>query len=64
VLTAKRLRASDDERLRVIDAIYEDMSDKLVFLRYFNAGGSLLAAQRREERASIRQTGRILGVGQ
>ncbi|MHA4741344.1 TerB family tellurite resistance protein [Dyadobacter sp. MSC1_007] len=64
VLTAKRLRASDDERLRAIDAIYEDMSDKLVFLRHFNAGGSLLAAQRREERASTRSVGRILGVDQ
>lgn len=64
VLTAKKLRASDEERLRVIDAIYEDISDKLVFLRHFNAGGSLLAAQRKEERASIRSAGNILGVGQ
>jgi hypothetical protein len=64
VLTAKKLRASDEERLRVIDAIYEDTSDKLVFLRHFNAGNSLLAAQRKEERASIRSTGNILGVDQ
>lgn len=64
VLTAKTLRASDDERLRVIDAIYEDMSGKLVFLRHFNAGSSLLAAQRKEEQSSIRSVGRVMGINQ
>lgn len=62
VLTAKKLRASDDERLKVIDSIYEDMIDKLVFLRHFNSNNNLLAAQRKEEKASILSTQKILDV--
>jgi len=46
VLTAKKLRASDDERLRAVDQIYEDITDQLSFLRHFNSSASLLAAQR------------------
>lgn len=53
VLTAKKLRASDDERLRIIDSIYEDMTHKLSFLRYFNSNTSVLAAQRSAEKADI-----------
>lgn len=50
VLTAKKLRASDDERLHAIDGIYENMTDKLSFLRHFNSNTSVLAAQRENEK--------------
>ena len=50
VLTAKKLRASDDERLKTIDAIYEQMSSKLTFLRHFNSNALLLSAQRDGEK--------------
>ncbi|TKT86014.1 TerB family tellurite resistance protein [Dyadobacter frigoris] len=53
VLTAKKLRASDDERLRLIDSIYEDMTDKLTFLRHFNSNSAVLGAQRASEKADI-----------
>lgn len=46
LITANRLRMSDDERLKEIDRIYNDMQDKLVFLRHFNGENSLLAVQR------------------
>ena len=49
VLTAKKLRASDDERLGVIDSIHENMSDQLSFLRHFNSNAALLVAQRNSE---------------
>jgi len=49
VLTAKRLRMSDDERLAAIDRIYSDMQDKLLFLRDFNNHTSILAMQRAKE---------------
>jgi hypothetical protein len=62
VLTAKKLRASDNERLKVIDGIYEDMTDKLVFLRHFNSNNSLLAAQRKDEKASVLSIQKILDV--
>jgi hypothetical protein len=46
VLTADKLRMSDDERLRMIDHIYTDTNDKLVFLRSFNSRVSVLDLQR------------------
>ena len=35
VITADKLRMSDDERLKAVDDIYEQMQDKLLFLRNF-----------------------------
>lgn len=49
VLTANKLRMSDDERLEAIDSIYAEMEDKLLFLRNFNAKSSVLALQRTRE---------------
>jgi excinuclease UvrABC helicase subunit UvrB len=51
VLTAKKLRMSDDERLSAIDEIYEDMQQKLQFLRHFNATASVLVLQRAKEQS-------------
>lgn len=53
VLTVKKLRASDQERLSTIDRIYEQMSDKLTFMRHFNSNTSLLAAQRSAEQNDV-----------
>jgi hypothetical protein len=46
VITADKLRMSDDERLRMIDHIYADTKEKLVFLRSFNSRVSVLDLQR------------------
>lgn len=54
VVTAKKLRMSDDERLKAIDKIYEDMEDKLVFLRSFNNSNSLLMGQRLKEANEVK----------
>jgi len=62
VLTAKKLRASDDERLKAIDGIYEDMSDKLSFLRHFNSNASVLAAQRENEKNDAQTMQKIFGI--
>jgi hypothetical protein len=53
VLTANKLRMSDEERLRAIDRIAADTDDKLAFLRQFNRNSSLLALQRQHERTQI-----------
>ena len=53
VLTANKLRMSDDERLESIDRIFADMHDKLVFLRSFNANTSLLEVQRSKEHNDV-----------
>ncbi|WP_462267707.1 TerB family tellurite resistance protein [Mucilaginibacter sp.] len=49
VLTASQLRMSDDERLREIDRIYTDISDKLIFLRSFNRQTDMMRLQRSKE---------------
>lgn len=53
VITAGELRMSDDERLSAIDRIYEDMQEKLVFLRHFNAQGIGIARQRKLEQRDV-----------
>lgn len=62
VVTDRKLRASDDERLLAIDAIYEQMTEKLQFLRLFNGNTSLLAAQRNNEKADQRIRIELYGI--
>lgn len=59
VITARKLRMSDDERLAAIDRIFADTEDKLQFLRSFNRGTSLLAIQRQREKANINSTKKL-----
>lgn len=53
ILTASKLRMSDDERLSAIDRIYAASSDKLSFLRDFNRRTNVLLLQRQQEQQSI-----------
>lgn len=53
VISANKLRMSDDERLAAIDKVYADMQDKLLFLRSFNNNTLVLAIQRAKERNDI-----------
>lgn len=53
VITAGKLRMSDDERLESIDRIFADMEDKLAFLRHFNGNNNVLALQRAKEKTDI-----------
>jgi hypothetical protein len=50
ILTAGKLRMSDDERLSAIDHIYDDQRDQLDFLCLFNNKNSLLLVQRAKEK--------------
>ena len=61
VITAWKLRMSDDERLNAIDRIYIDMSDKLVFLRTFNKENNVLAIQRGREMVDTRVSKKLNG---
>ncbi|MCH5597934.1 hypothetical protein [Niabella ginsengisoli] len=54
VITSGNLRMSDEERLKAIDDIYEDMSDKLHFLRRFNQQAALLSIQRSRQAGEIK----------
>lgn len=62
VVTAKKLRASDDERLSRIDNIHHQMLEKLIFLRHFNGNNSLLVAQRKDESASNKTVQEVYGI--
>ncbi|WP_276374279.1 TerB family tellurite resistance protein [Chryseolinea sp. H1M3-3] len=53
IVTAAKLRMSDDERIQRIDRIYEDMEDKISFLRYFNNSTQMLAIQRAKENNDV-----------
>lgn len=62
VLTAGKLRMSDDERIAAIDRVYKDISDKLVFLRSFNNEGSVLAVQRGREMVDTKLSEKLNGL--
>lgn len=62
IVTAGKMRMSDDERLKAIDRIYEDMADKLVFLRHFNNNMTVLAVQRAKEKNDVKTIQRIYGI--
>lgn len=62
IITSGTLRMSDEERLKQIDGLYEDMTDKLTFLRHFNNQTSILALQRTKEERQINFSKKIYGL--
>ena len=62
ILTANKLRMSDDERLEAIDRLFYDMQDKLSFLRYFNNNWVILALQRAKEGNDIQTMRSLHGI--
>ncbi len=62
VITANKLRMSDDERLAAIDRIFADMQDKLMFLRHFNNNTTILAVQRAREKKDAVTIRKIYGI--
>lgn len=53
VLTAGKLRMSDDERLKAIDGIYEAVLEQYGFFQSFTNSTSVLALQREKEQLDI-----------
>lgn len=62
VVTAKKMRMSDDERLAAIDKIHEEMQDKLVFLRHFNSTAATLGLQRAKDLVEVETSTQLNGV--
>jgi DNA repair ATPase RecN len=62
VITANKLRMSDDERLKAIDNIYNDMQDKLMFLQHFNNNTTILAVQRAKDKNDVSTIRNIYGI--
>lgn len=59
ILTAGKLRMSDDERLRAVDHIYADTDDKLTFLRHFDQQATILSMQRQNDLNDISSTQKL-----
>lgn len=62
VITAGELRMSDDERLNAIDDVYENIEDKLTFLRYFNNNTKILALQRERDANDVNTIRGVYGL--
>ncbi len=62
VITAGKLRMSDDERINAIDRIYNEIADKLVFLRTFNKENNVLAIQRGREMVDTKISKKLNGL--
>ena len=62
IITAGKLRMSDDERLQAIDRIYEAAVDQFSFLKEFNNNTALLSLQRQSEQTEIKMSRVINGI--
>lgn len=62
VLTAGKLRMSDDERLKAIDVIYDTVMEQYSFLNEFNNGTAILSLQREKEKMDIDLMRKIYGM--
>lgn len=62
VITAGKLRMSDEERLRVVDRVFEELEEKLVFLRGFNRETSILNMQREREKGEVSRAKRLYNL--
>jgi len=64
ILTANKLRMSDDERLSAIDNVWKDTDSELGFLRHFNNQTKILALQRAKEQNDISTMNQMYNVNQ
>jgi hypothetical protein len=64
VVTASKLRMSDDERILAIDRIYADIVNKASFLRHFNNSTQLLIIQRSKESSDVDAIRKLTDVDQ
>lgn len=62
VITAGELRMTDDERLKAIDKIYDEVLGQYTFLNEFNNSTALLSLQRDNEQREIDLMRKIHGV--
>lgn len=62
VITAGKLRMSDDERLQAIDKLYEEIVDQYSFLNEFNNSAAILAVQREKDQMDIDLMRKVHGL--
>lgn len=62
VVTAGKLRMSDDERLQAIDKIYNEVMEQYTFLNEFNNGTAILSLQREKDKMDIDLMRKVHGL--
>lgn len=62
IITATRLRMSDEERRIAIDRLFYDMEGKLIFLRGFNSQTQMLAIQRARAAGDVKTLQALYGL--
>jgi len=61
VITAGKLRMSDDERIKAIDRVYAEVNEQFSFLQEFTNSTKLLLLQRKSAQAEIDLSKRLQG---
>jgi len=61
IITAGRLRMTDDERLNAIDRIFHSVDEQLAFIKDFNNSTSVLSLQRKSEQAEVSLSKKLSG---
>ncbi len=62
IITATKLRMTDEERMRAIDRIFYNLEGELGFLRSFNSNTQLLAIQRARSANDVKTIRLLYGV--
>lgn len=62
IITATKLRMSDEERLSAIDRIYFEMENKVVFLKMFNSSTQLLVIERDRQQREVSKSRKFFNV--
>ncbi|UKJ09227.1 TerB family tellurite resistance protein [Solitalea lacus] len=62
IVTAGKLRMSDDERLKAIDDLFLSLQEKVSFLRNFNNSSTLLSLARLKERRNLNAIQELYGL--
>lgn len=62
VITAGKLRMSDDERISAIDNIFSEIQDEWSFLKHFNNSAKLLSVARAKEQQDVDISRKLLDI--
>lgn len=62
IITSGQTEMKDDERIKRIDAIYDDMQDKLAYTKSFSFDAAMLAMQRMQEATDVQVSRKLNGL--
>lgn len=62
VITAGKLRMSDDERLKMIDHIYSEVGEQYAFLHNFTSGTAMLSIEREKEKQEVETSRKLFAI--